>query len=345
VGESSRSATVGLAGSAFPPFGLRSGVVFVTVATVVAALATAVALHVVAGAPNGAGRPSSTEPAAIERGSEVRLIAMNLWQPGLFARRDEDQKTIRGIVADDRTALDSWSRNYLAHADIAFLSEVREAPHLAYLARTSGLRHAASTRTEPDFGDGRRPDSAIDFVDVAILSRWPLTRVGELNASGSKALAADVVIGAVAYRVFAAHLHPDGPSSHAPDRMRVVRWMLALAAAHRGPVLIGGDMNAGIDAPEMIALRDAFHDASVPPERRPTQDLPLSRSCHDPMIDFIVFRGSFRVAEHDRCDRAELGRNAPTESPHFSDHPFPRATLVAVGTGWTYQTTVHVAPE
>jgi hypothetical protein len=310
----------------------RPGVVCVIVVTVVAALAAAVGLHVVADAQNGAGRLSGAEPVAIERGSELRLIAMNLWQPGLFARRHENQKTVRGIVPSDRTALDSWAQNYLAHADIAFLSEVREAPHLAYLARASGLRHAASTRTEPDFGDSRRPDSGIDFVDVAILSRWPLTTVGELNASGSKAVAADVFVGALDYRVFAAHLHPDGSNDHSLDRMRVVRWMLALAAAHRGPVLIGGDMNAGIDAPEMIALRDAFRDASVPPERRPTHDPPLSRSCRDPMIDFIVFRGSLQVTEHDRCDRAELGRNAPsTESPHFSDHPFPRATLLAVG--------------
>jgi endonuclease/exonuclease/phosphatase family metal-dependent hydrolase len=140
--------------------------------------------------------------------------------------------------------------------------------------------------------DSGRPLAGLLFLDAPYGTREPRCAIG-----------ARVTIGDVPVRVLNAHLSYAGTA----QRQRQADALAALALAGPEPVVVTGDCNAAIDAPELAGLSGSFDDAFEVVGILPGD--PRRRSSGPNPIDHVLSRGLDVVA----CRVA-------TEADDASDH-------------------------
>lgn len=118
----------------------------------------------------------------------VRVATLNQFQPGMsnddlsdIGRPLPDYPGLFTVNAWE--SLRGWGQRLYRKADIVFLTEVRHAPHVRFLAQPdiSGLPYYAMMQEEM-------------YTDVAILSRYPLSDLRPIFTDGGGVLAATVTI-------------------------------------------------------------------------------------------------------------------------------------------------------
>jgi endonuclease/exonuclease/phosphatase family metal-dependent hydrolase len=158
-----------------------------------------------------------------------------------------------------------------AAPDVVLLQEVGHRGQAEHVARAAGLCHMAfgPTRCTPagEFGN-------------AILSRWPLFDIdnrqvprGRIAGQPRAALAATLLCGEQRVRLIGSHfgLLPGEPELSA-------RTVLAIAAASRDPIIVGGDFNrplAGAGCHRL--LRRSLIDCASAGGRLPRASFPAPR--------------------------------------------------------------------
>jgi endonuclease/exonuclease/phosphatase family metal-dependent hydrolase len=187
---------------------------------------------------------------------------------------------IRALTYNIRSGADILGRPRLeaqarvvceAAPDLVFLQEVLHPRQAEYLAHAAGLWHMA-------FGPTRRPRAG-DFGN-AILSRWPLSDVnnrdiprGRIAGQPRAVLAATLLCAEQRVCIIGTHfgLLPGEPELAALT-------VLAIAAASRDPVIVGGDFNRPrAAAPCHRLLRRGLVDCASAAGRLPQPSFPAPK--------------------------------------------------------------------
>ena len=298
----------------------------------------AIYIEVSAEAIDGLGGRHVSPPTVLHYGTVTRVATYNLHRG---ARRDP---FLTGAVTR------------LRHADIAFLQEVDVKPspippgvvhQAAYLAQRTGMRYwyfkerIANTfpwpPTNPTFQSG-----------LAILSRYPLInptfeyvmappicpRYADPDWNRTIILKAQVNIGGVEYLLINSHFNAAACKVNGVDtqenKIAAAKRVAQLIAEFNGPVMFGGDLNAGrpngswspvllpiVDTPGVVNSESAPLKLVVPDPRPKNQ-----RECYGNVeegdaIDWLFFKAQpYSVLTYERrC------------TPQFSDHPIVMAGL------------------
>jgi endonuclease/exonuclease/phosphatase (EEP) superfamily protein YafD len=270
---------------------------------------------------NGA---AAATPLATIRHLVLKVATFNVSQGAVRATDDPDAILAR------------WGRELFARADIVLVTELWDEHMAAVLAANAGLPHsylAAMYLYDP-------------YRDVAVFSRFPLRdalteplfiQSGWRAMVRTKLLGVTADIAGVPHRLLVSHwAPPEFPWQPDPHRLAAASVVNQRVDEADGPVFFGGDLNAcppakatmeipecsyegeALDAPGdewhqiVTRLTDSFSAAPGEP-----------RHCSDTRIDYVFFRGSYRVTGYESCladaEGNELG------SP--SDHPWVLATL------------------
>jgi endonuclease/exonuclease/phosphatase family metal-dependent hydrolase len=245
----------------------------------------------------------------------LRLATLNQYQPGLSSDDLSDVGQLvdggkGGSKANVWEALRGWGQRLYRKADIVFLTEVRHAPHVRFLAQPdiSGLQYYAMLQ-EPF------------YTDVAILSRYPLSDVRPIRIDRHNILAAKVMIESISHLLIAVHWYTGSMTYQ--SRREAAQRMLELIRETNSPAFVAGDLNVssgygpggslGSSVPEYLMLASELWDVYQ-------LILPQPPYCSDQRIDYIFFKGDYEPTEFNACLNA-----AP------SDHPFVIASLKQKG--------------
>jgi endonuclease/exonuclease/phosphatase (EEP) superfamily protein YafD len=270
---------------------------------------------------NGA---AAATPLATIRHIVLKVATFNVAQGDV--RKTEDPDAI----------LARWGRDLFSRADIVLVTELWDHHMAAVLAANAGLPywHTAATY----FNDPYR--------DVAVLSRFPLRdalteplfiQSGLRAMVRTKLLGVTAAIAGVPHRLLVSHwAPPEFPWQPDPHRLAAASVVTQRVDDTDGPVFFGGDLNAcppatatmeipecsyedkALDAPGdewhqvVTRLTDSFVAAPGQP-----------RHCSSSRIDYVFFRGPYRVTGYESCLHYPDG--SEVWSP--SDHPWVLATL------------------
>ena len=256
--------------------------------------------------------PDDTTATTTEGGGagarQLEVMSVNIYLGG-----KKDQPGLNGIAC------------YLSGADVVFLQEVDKAG-AEVLARKSGLRYYRFAKDE-----GMR----VGEYGVATLSRFPLEAT-EVHTLPETPQGYDVILRTVA-RVpggsvtlfnafYPAGYDEDGRSG----RLEASRMVVDLLDRTEGPVVLGGDLNAGAQSPEIMQLAAELTDSwEAAPEDRFHCEKPFGK------IDYVFFRGPFVARGYKApCWPLESGEVPKHAKPGcslrgawLSDHPFVTAGL------------------
>jgi hypothetical protein len=208
-----------------------------------------VAIKVSALGTNGLGQSKLSPALSIifDGGPEqLRVVELNVFQPIL----SKDDLSDVGQQVEDKpglvkvnvwSALDNYAHTALKDVDLAFLTEMRNLPHIERLSQQSGLPYSALY--QDDY-----------YTDVAILSRYPLSEVlreGESDwingANAIRLVTATMTVGQSRIHVLASHFPPRAGTE---DRKKKYSDRIAsLVASKHLPAFIGGDFNKGLSVP------------------------------------------------------------------------------------------------
>lgn len=232
----------------------------------------------------------------------LRFATLNQYQPGLSSDDLSDVGELVGPGGEGGSkahvweGLRGWGQRLYRKADIVFLTEVRHAPHLQFLAQpdVSGLRYYAVMQEQM-------------YTDVAILSRYPLFDVQPIRVDRNNLLCARATIENVPHLLIAVHWFPyeSGENTHQLRREAAQR-MLDLIHEANIPTLVGGDLNAKSTLPEYLMLASELWDVQIL----------LPGQGNAGRIDYLFFKGDYEAVEY---------RVFPDAYP--SDHPFLIAHL------------------
>jgi endonuclease/exonuclease/phosphatase (EEP) superfamily protein YafD len=258
-------------------------------------------------AMNHAGLTATTPNAVVHHSGpdSLKVATLNLADPEL-----------RRMSATDRTAaLTRYGRELIAQADIASVQELGDESFLPVIAQAAGLSHYTA-----------RPHQ----LDVAILSRYPLTDAADYSFEGGAIYAATALIDGVDHRIFALHWkHRPEPWVTDIHRLEAARLVRDLSAAETFAIA-AGDLNVcatsiatnadeceGRDAPgvETATLGEAMADAFL--------KVPSARHCSNKRIDVVFVRG-YDVSAYDGCQDSNpsddpfvlVGLSAPPGGPY-----------------------------
>ncbi len=228
----------------------------------------------------------------------------------------------------DRPGLDGIAR-YIGSADVVFLQEVDKGS-AAVLARKSGLENFRFAKDQ-----GMR----VGEYGVATLSRLPLGAT-EVYTLPETVQGYDVILRTEA-RVAEGPLtlinafYPAGYDKEGRSgRLGASRVVLDILERTKGPIILGGDLNATYDRAGIKQLAAAMTDSfETAPEDRHHCEEPFGR------IDYVFFRGPFVVRGYTApCWPLRRGDLPEEEQPDrsldgawLSDHPFVTAELGIAG--------------
>ena len=238
----------------------------------------------------------------------LKVMSVNIYLGG-----KKDQPELNGIAC------------YLSDADVVFLQEVDKAG-AEMLARKSGLENFRFAKDQ-----GMR----VGGYGVATLARFPLEAM-EVHTLPGTPQGYDVILRTVA-RVpgrsvtlinafYPAGYDEEGRSG----RLEASRVVVDLVDRTEGPVVLGGDLNAGAQSPEITRLAAEMTDSwkAAPDDRF---------HCEEPFgkIDYVFFRGPFAVRDYKApcwpLERGDLPKHARSgcslQGAWLSDHPFVTAEL------------------
>lgn len=214
---------------------------------------------------------------------------------------------------------------YLSNADIAFLQEVDEGMARSgglsepeVLAQKTGLTHKAHTVWRPGLDGG-------NYVDVVILSRFPLTEIRFHKASmpGWDYHKETLFVHATAtlpdderVHLFATHYPLE-----AEGRQEASEVLRGLVDNVTGPVLFGGDLNATAVSLEIQRVTAKLSDS--------WNSAPQDRFHCGNRIDYVFYRGPYVVRSYEAACMP-LSQAALQSYEHgcsignadLSDHPF-----------------------
>jgi len=214
---------------------------------------------------------------------------------------------------------------YLGDADVVFLQEVDKAG-AEMLARKSGLENFRFAKDE-----GMR----VGEYGVATLSRFPLEET-EVNTLPGTPQGYDVILQTVvlvqgrSVTLFNAFYPAGYDEEGRSGRLEISRMVIGLLDRTEGPVILGGDLNAGAQSPEVTRLGAGLTDSwEAAPEDRFHCEKPFGK------IDYVFFRGPFEVRDYKApCWPLERGEFPEHTKPGcslggawLSDHPFVTAEL------------------
>ena len=257
--------------------------------------------------PDGGTTASTTEGRGIGA-RPLEVMSVNIYLGG-----KKDQPGLNGIAC------------YLSYADVVFLQEVDKAG-AEVLARKSGLENFRFAKDQ-----GMR----VGEYGVATLSRFPLEAM-EVHTLPGTPQGYDVILRTVA-RVpgrsvtlinafYPAGYDEEGRSG----RLEASRMVVDLLDRTTGSVVLGGDLNAGAQSPEITRLAAEMTDSwEVAPEDRYHCEEPFGK------IDYVFFRGPFVVRDYNApcwpLERDYLPKHAKPgcslRGAWLSDHPFVTAEL------------------
>jgi endonuclease/exonuclease/phosphatase family metal-dependent hydrolase len=201
----------------------------------------------------------------------LKVMSVNIYLGG-----KKDQPGLNGIAC------------YLSDADVAFLQEVDKAG-AEMLARKSGLEN---------FRFAKDKGMRVGEYGVATLSRFPLEAM-EVHTLPGTPQGYDVILRTVA-RVpgrsvtlinafYPAGYDEEGRSG----RLEASRTVTDLLDRTEGPVVLGGDLNAGARSPEITRLAAEMTDSwEAAPEDRYHCEKPFGK------IDYVFLRGPFVVRDY-----------------------------------------------
>lgn|GEM_PF-5828343 len=245
----------------------------------------------------------------------LRIAALNQYQPGMA---QDDLSDVgqpvnggeKGYKVHVWNTLRGWGQRLYRKADILFLTEVRHAPHIRFLAQPhiSGLQHFAMMQEQ-------------FYTDIAILSRFPLSDVNPFRVERHNFLAAKVNIKGRLHQLIVAHWNKGEFTSQ--SRREAAQQMLEVIRKENLPTFVGGDLNvlsgygpggtAGTGLPEYVMLASELWDVY-------TLIFPPPPYCSNQRIDYIFFKGDYEPIEFNACLDA---------TP--SDHPFVITSLKPKG--------------
>ncbi len=277
--------------------------------TILASLAT-MFIYACDGRP--AEGPDGTTATTIEGGGiearPLKVMSVNIYLGG-----KKDRPGLNGIAC------------YLSDADVVFLQEVDKAG-AEMLARKSGLEN---------FHFAKDQGMRVGEYGVATLSRFPLEAMKVHTLPGTPQ-GYDVILRTVA-RVpgrFVTLINAFYPAGYDEEgrsgRLEASRLLVDLVDRTEGPVVLGGDLNAGAQSPETTRLTAEMTDSweSAPEDRF---------HCEEPFgkIDYVFFRGPFAVRDYQApcwpLERDDLPIHAKPgcslQGAWLSDHPFVTAEL------------------
>ena len=238
----------------------------------------------------------------------LKVMSVNIYLGG-----KKDQPGLKGIAC------------YLRAADVVFLQEVDKAG-AEVLARKSGLENFRFAKDQ-----GMR----VGEYGVATLSRFPIEAM-EVHKLPGTPQGYDVILRTVASApggsvTLINAFYPAGYDEEGRSgRLEASRIVVDLLDRTTGSVVLGGDLNAGAQSPEITRLAAEMTDSwEVAPEDRYHCEEPFGK------IDYVFFRGPFVVRDYNApcwpLERDYLPKHAKPgcslRGAWLSDHPFVTAEL------------------
>jgi endonuclease/exonuclease/phosphatase family protein len=212
------------------------------------------------------------------------------------------------------SAYEAWARDFGSRADVLLLSETKDVDRVDKVAKAGGFRHH------------------VQFRDVAILSRGPLSAVRQANVkpddgksrSGSTNLAAWTDLSGYPHQVMSVHWAINNADNERvtaleplPGHYRAAEWIVAkltppdFERPPPAPTFVGGDTNAYSgkgpqsagpgSTPAMQLLARHMTDAyRFHLDDNPFLD-PAALHCSDQRIDYVFSVGSYVPVNYESC--------------------------------------------
>ena len=259
------------------------------------------------------GRSAERPNTTTSEGGRTEAHSLVVMSVNIFLGGRKDQPGLDGIAC------------YLSDADVVFLQEVDKAG-AEVLARKSGLENFRFAKDE-----GMR----VGEYGVTTLSRFPLEAMEVYTLPGTPQ-GYDVILRTNAQNAGRSitlinAFYPAGyEEERRRGRLEATQMVVELLDRTEGPVVLGGDLNAASQRPEIARLATEITDSwEAAPGDRYHCEKPFGR------IDYVFFRCPFDVRDHKApcwpLKRGELPKHTkPGCSLHgawLSDHPFVTTEL------------------
>jgi endonuclease/exonuclease/phosphatase family metal-dependent hydrolase len=259
------------------------------------------------------GRSAERPDGTTTGGGGIEARSLKVMSVNIYLGGKKDQPGLEGIAC------------YLSNADVVFLQEVDKAG-AEVLARKSGLENFRFAKDQ-----GMR----VGEYGVATLSRFPLEAVEVYTLPGTPQgydviLRTDARIWGRSVTLINAFYPAGYDEEGRRGRLEASQMVVDLLDHTEGPVVLGGDLNAGGRSPEVARLAAEMTDSwEAAPEDRYHCEKPFGR------IDYVFFRGPFVVQDYKApCWPLEKGDlpvhpkpGCSLQGAWLSDHPFLTAEL------------------